>query len=70
MPIYEFKCNKCGNEFEKLMFRSDGEEKPSCPSCGEADTSRLMSSFACGASDKSMSGGLSSSCASPSGGFS
>ncbi|UCH08067.1 MAG: zinc ribbon domain-containing protein [Deltaproteobacteria bacterium] len=70
MPIYEFKCNKCENVFEQLVFPSDGDIKPPCPSCGENDTCRQMSSFSCGSSDKSLSSGFSSGCASPSSGFS
>ena len=32
MPIYEYICRKCGNEFEVLVFNKD--EKPECPECG------------------------------------
>ncbi len=44
MPIYEFKCNHCGDVFEHLIFSSDGDET-ACPTCGGEDTCRLMSSF-------------------------
>ncbi len=44
MPIYEFKCNHCGDVFEHLIFSSDGDET-ACPTCGDEDTCRLMSSF-------------------------
>lgn len=68
MPIYEYKCSKCGNIFEKLVFASDQEEKFVCPSCGDQDACRLMSSFSCGSSS---GGGLGasalSSCASSGG---
>ena len=40
MPIYEYSCNKCGREFEELVF---GEDKPACPACGAKETERLMS---------------------------
>jgi len=72
MPIYEFKCNKCGNTFEQLIFSSDEEEKLACPSCGQIDVARLMSSFSSGSSSsgKGLSSGLSSSCAPSLGGFS
>jgi putative FmdB family regulatory protein len=72
MPIYEFKCNKCEKIFEQLIFSSDEEEKLACPSCGQSDTSRLMSSFSSGSpsSGKGLSSGFSSSCAPSSGGFS
>ncbi len=70
MPIYEYKCNKCGKNFELLVFPSDDESQFECPSCGKKDICRLVSSFSCGASE---SGGLGSSLStgcSPSGGFS
>ena len=29
MPMYEFRCNKCGGTFEELVFASD--ETVPCP---------------------------------------
>lgn len=34
MPIYEFKCEKCGKEFEEMTGSQD--MPPSCPECGSA----------------------------------
>ena len=42
MPIYEYICEKCGDEFEMLVFRSD---EPVCPSCGNKQPTKKMSSF-------------------------
>ena len=72
MPIYEFKCNKCGNIFEKLVFPSDRRGKVICPSCGKEDAYRLLSSFSSGSSNsaKGLGSGLSSTCSTSSGGFS
>ena len=42
MPIYEFKCEKCGNEFEMLVFKDD---EPTCPLCGNTKPTKKMSSF-------------------------
>jgi putative FmdB family regulatory protein len=71
MPIYEFQCRKCGNTFEQLMFPSDPDDIAVCPTCGENDTCKLMSSFSCSSSSSAGEGaGASShSCASH-GGFS
>ena len=41
MPIYEYKCGQCGQEFEELVFSED--ETPACPKCGSAETNKLMS---------------------------
>jgi putative FmdB family regulatory protein len=62
MPIYEFKCKKCGNVFEHLCFRSDDKDHVSCTSCGHKETETLLSTF-------SSKGSGSSDCL-PSGGFS
>jgi len=43
MPIYEYKCLKCNEQFEALVF---GSEDASCPNCNGDKLERLMS--ACG----------------------
>ena len=45
MPIYEYECVNCGNQFEELVF---GTDKPCCPQCGEDDCHRLLSVFSGG----------------------
>jgi putative FmdB family regulatory protein len=39
MPIYEYCCEKCGFEFERIANISDGEE--ACPRCGESSQRRV-----------------------------
>ncbi len=41
MPIYEYHCQKCNQDFERLVL---GDERPDCPACRSADVCRLMSS--------------------------
>ena len=41
MPIYEYTCERCGKEFECLVFRSD--DTPECPECNCAKVNRLLS---------------------------
>jgi len=43
MPIYEFRCENCGEVFEKLQ-RMD-EDYPPCPNCGSFDVMKLPSIF-------------------------
>lgn len=43
MPIYEYACGDCGNEFEALV-RSD--TTPVCPSCHSTKLDKLLSVFA------------------------
>lgn len=62
MPIYEFICNKCGDEFELVVFK---DEKLSCPKCGTEDLTKKMSSFgfSVGYKFKSSATGSKGSCA-------
>lgn len=46
MPIYEYRCNKCGAEFEDLVSLSDRDTPRECPACGAKDSSRKVSVFA------------------------
>ena len=46
MPIYEYACRSCGEQFELLTYASKADEA-TCPKCGSVDVKRLMSVFAC-----------------------
>ncbi len=43
MPLYDFHCGRCGEEFERLVRAGDIVD---CPSCGGRDVERLLSTFA------------------------
>jgi len=43
MPIYEFVCKKCGNEFEELVRSSDSKVK--CPLCNSTRVEKCFSLF-------------------------
>ena len=72
MPIFEYHCAKCGNEFEELVFNRD--EKVPCPKCASRKVGKRMSVFARGAGgggdggDIGASSGGGHSCGSCSGG--
>ena len=34
MPLYEYRCSKCGRIFELLRRRVEKDEAASCPDCG------------------------------------
>jgi putative FmdB family regulatory protein len=40
MPIYEYRCNTCGKEFEQLVNRG---EETRCKHCGSKDLKKLLS---------------------------
>ena len=42
MPIYEYRCQACGHELEKLQKLSD-EPLVDCPACGKPALSKLIS---------------------------
>jgi putative FmdB family regulatory protein len=45
MPIYEYRCDSCGEELEKLQRMSD-DKLVDCPACGEPALKRLVSAAA------------------------
>jgi len=59
MPIYEYKCNACGEEFEKLVFSSSASNDVKCEKCGSDEVERkvsTVSSFGGGSSSSSFGG--------------
>jgi len=42
MPIYEYRCNACGHELEKIQRMSD-QPLADCPDCGAPELQRLIS---------------------------
>ena len=40
MPIYDYKCRSCGEEFEQLVLRSNAA---ACPACESGDLEQLLS---------------------------
>ena len=44
MPIYEYKCRGCGEEFEQLILPRS-PSGPVCPSCQGQDLEQMISAF-------------------------
>ena len=44
MPIYEYRCASCGNEFESIRPVSRADDPIDCKSCGQPAT-RQISNF-------------------------
>jgi len=42
MPIYDYECRKCGQQFELLLLRSTVAV---CPSCRSEELEQLLSRF-------------------------
>jgi putative FmdB family regulatory protein len=43
MPIYEYQCRQCAEQFELLVLKGT---EVACPSCHGADLEQLLSGFA------------------------
>jgi putative FmdB family regulatory protein len=43
MPIYEYQCRQCSNQFELLVLKNTTIE---CPTCQSKDLEQLLSGFA------------------------
>ncbi len=45
MPFYEYRCKKCGKQFEKIVSISETDQKQVCPYCEGKNTEKLISVF-------------------------
>lgn len=69
MPMFDYRCRKCGHVFEELVFSSRvKDEEITCPNCNTKDAERLMSAPSIGSSGGSASSISGGNC-SPSSGF-
>jgi putative FmdB family regulatory protein len=49
MPIFEYKCNKCGHVTE-FLEKTGAAQKHSCEKCSSSDLQKQLSGFAVGQS--------------------
>ncbi len=46
MPTYEYLCEKCGEQFSRIMSISEHEtEKVTCPKCNSPEVKQQLSHF-------------------------
>ena len=57
MPIFEYTCNACGEQFEKLVF---GNQSVNCPKCDSEDIKKRFSLFGMSGVENHGSAGCSS----------
>ena len=53
MPIYEYQCTKCGEEFSVRQSMGEDGSKLNCPKCEAGNPKRLVSAFFGGGSGRS-----------------
>jgi putative FmdB family regulatory protein len=46
VPLYEYRCERCGERLEVLQRLGAGPEGLECPKCGSEHLEREASSFA------------------------
>ena len=68
MPIFEYICTSCGNEFEAIVR---GSESAHCPKCEDTRLEKKLSRFAVaassGSSESMPAGGGGCACGDPNG---
>ena len=58
MPLYEYKCQECG-EIQEVLQPNSTAEQPPCSNCGSEKTNRLISAAVSHSSAGSSSVGAS-----------
>jgi putative FmdB family regulatory protein len=54
MPTYEYRCQNCGETFERRERIAEHEAaKPQCPQCGSERVAQMVSAFYAKTSKKS-----------------
>ncbi len=61
MPIFEYKCRKCGHTME-FLDKNARARKHLCKACNSSDLQRLFSSFSVGQASDSSPRGNDDSC--------
>ena len=46
MPLYEYRCNKCGRRFSLLVGVTAEKAELRCPRCGSRQATKLISRIA------------------------
>jgi len=54
MPIYDYKCRRCGHCFEAFV-RPRASDAAACPACQSPDLEQLVSGFAVSTEERSKS---------------
>jgi putative FmdB family regulatory protein len=49
MPIYEYMCRKCNEEFALMQKMGAAESDTVCPRCDSKDVKKMLSAFSCNA---------------------
>jgi putative FmdB family regulatory protein len=53
MPVYEYRCGECGEQFELFLRSAVQKTAPTCPKCGSTDVKKALSLFGVGGASAS-----------------
>ena len=45
MPIYEYRCERCEERFEQLVYLRSDQPPVTCPLCGAQEVRKQISAF-------------------------
>jgi len=60
MPVYEYRCEACGQDFDLFVRSAKQRNEPQCPHCGSTKVKKAVSLFGVGSAGTGSS--TSSSC--------
>lgn len=63
MPLFEYVCSQCGNQFEVLVRNTAASSAITCPACQSIEVKKKISTFASKVSGGNPSFSLGSSAA-------
>jgi putative FmdB family regulatory protein len=52
MPIFEYECQNCPRQFQRIVMKAEEAEAMVCPDCGGTDLRKLVSRVAYHQSEK------------------
>jgi putative FmdB family regulatory protein len=55
MPIYEYKCQKCNEQFSLLQSLYPEDTSTECPKCGSKEVKKALSAFSCASGNDATS---------------
>jgi putative FmdB family regulatory protein len=61
MPIYEYRCQACGESFEVFVRSPSRQADPTCPKCGSQKVKKAISLFGVSGATRSTASGASCS---------
>ena len=56
MPIYEYTCKECNNQFEKFVRSMTARAEVTCPECGGTHVKKGWSVFGTGSAGGNLNG--------------